>query len=575
MEALAALSLAGTIVQFVQFAGQLFSGARNVHASLSGTSAETQKLEGLYTKLSTLSHGLSTDRQKVGTTANPGDGLSTHEADIEKLAASCEDDCNKLLHTVQGLNTKSRSGPGWWKSFHVAFHELAKSGELKALRQRIGDYQSTITTLLCVASNDTIHTIRSELAQLAAMTTTTRSQGFQELRVIMDSLNTLAERVKEMKTPDSDGDNVHQTISAIKNLHSRAVKFAINKAYCQVREVDLHEISCRSQADPGSSQGLGSRADGGDCLILLLGCGGPDQKSQEDLLRSILYDILDQLPSLIPEVAPGRWMIGQGQFGRPTGLVADPKSWTMSELQAAIERLKNRSTLQFQDAKFCFSIDGLDEYTGDHYQLCQVMQGLAKTPGIKVCVSSRPWNVFEEHVGTICAGRIRIHELTLQDIFIYAKSQLKGHSRWSALGCNGDDAGTKSILEEITKRAQGVFLIPQDLEDFFKSILASLEPFYHPKMVGTLQLALTAKAPLDMEIFCFHDLEYENAKYALSDIEGRWDSTKWDEFRAPFAHRLESRCKGLLEIVGGRVEFLHRTLSDFLRTAEMADFIAG
>jgi len=148
--------------------------------------------------------------------------------------------------------------------------------------------------------------------------------------------------------------------------------------------------------------------------------GNAIQKSDEGLLRSIRFNVLDQCPDLIPKVLQERWA--------RAGTNQEPYQWsssspflTRSELEAAINTLKTQLDLPVQ---FCFFIDGLDEYSGDHHIVCQLLQGLSQAPGIKICVSSRPWNVFEESFGTILPNKIYIHELTRKDIGSYASSEL-------------------------------------------------------------------------------------------------------------------------------------------------------
>jgi hypothetical protein len=212
--------------------------------------------------------------------------------------------------------------------------------------------------------------------------------------------------------------------------------------------------------------------------------GSALQKSDEGLLRSLLFDVLDQCPDYIPIVLRQRWRSGPGSGPRRT---TASSRWTKSELQTAIEILKQQTDLPVQ---FCLFIDGLDEYSGDHHGLCQLVHGLSQTLGIKVCASSRPWNVFEEHFGSNPRSKIYIHELTLRDIRLYATSELRRELR------SGLEEDKQWIVDQITERAQGVFLwvflvtrqlkdgfanhdsvsdlrkrldsIPLDLEEFFK-----------------------------------------------------------------------------------------------------------
>ena len=115
--------------------------------------------------------------------------------------------------------------------------------------------------------------------------------------------------------------------------------------------------------------------------------------------------------------------------------------------------------------------------------------------------------------------------------------------------------------------------IPTDLEMFFKQILDSVEPFYHEKMATTLQIALAAREPAPAAIYKFHDEEYEDEEYALKLPLQPFDREKAASIRAQITRRLNGRCRGLLELNNNRVEFLHRTVMDYLRTLEMSKFL--
>ena len=115
--------------------------------------------------------------------------------------------------------------------------------------------------------------------------------------------------------------------------------------------------------------------------------------------------------------------------------------------------------------------------------------------------------------------------------------------------------------------------IPTDLEMFFKQILESVEPFYHEKMATTLQIALAARQPAPAAIYKFHDEEYEDGEYALKLPLQPLDSRQAASMRVQVARRLNGRCRGLLEVNNDRVEFLHRTVMDYLRTPEMSNYL--
>lgn len=153
------------------------------------------------------------------------------------------------------------------------------------------------------------------------------------------------------------------------------------------------------------------------------------------------------------------------------------------------------------------------------------------------------------------------------------------------------------LVARITERARGVFLwvflvtrllrvgvsnndrltdllrrlvsFPSDLEAFFKHMLQSVDPFYAPKMSTTLQIALNAKVPLSLSIYSFHEDEFEDAEYSLN-LAVR----PLERDTVQVAQRINGWCNGLLEVQGGTVHFIHRTVIDFFRTREITDFLA-
>ncbi len=46
-------------------------------------------------------------------------------------------------------------------------------------------------------------------------------------------------------------------------------------------------------------------------------------------------------------------------------------------------------------AKYCMFIDGVDEFNGDHFEMCHILKELSMCPNFKICLSSRPLNAKE------------------------------------------------------------------------------------------------------------------------------------------------------------------------------------
>lgn len=319
--------------------------------------------------------------------------------------------------------------------------------------------------------------------------------------------------------------------------------------------------------------------------------GTPMQKSQQGLLQTLLYEIFRQVPDIIESVCVERWSKTIEQLSY--------EPWQASELQRVLQRIAD---LQDVPVKFCFFVDGLDEFGGDHIDFCHSLRELAQSPNIKLCVSSRAWNVFEDSFGSSGMDKkLYIHELTHDDIHSYAELRLKTHPRWRSLSREAPHASW--LLEEITERAAGVFLwvflvtrelrsglseydsfsdmqrrlkcIPIDLEAFFKRILESVEDFYVPKMATTLQISLAATEPVNVAVYSLHELEFEDQDYASKISMQTLAESGMLPSCEQTGRRLKARCRGLVEVNchSNRVEFLHRSVMDFLRTANMSSFL--
>ncbi|RKL39437.1 hypothetical protein BFJ72_g6911 [Fusarium proliferatum] len=322
--------------------------------------------------------------------------------------------------------------------------------------------------------------------------------------------------------------------------------------------------------------------------------GSEMQKSLVGLLQTLLCDVFKCCPQLIESACPSRW-----SQDVPLG-----EKWTESELRDAISRISEQKDVTF---RFCFFIDGLDEYesvNGDHSDFCEYLMSIS-SQSIKICLSSRPWNEFTDAFGQDPASRIFIHELTWDDIFVYTQDRLQTHPRWKLLESQTPKAGT--LAKTVAIRAQGIFLwvflvtrllreglsnddsftdlekrllsIPTELETFFRQILESVPSFYHEKMAGTLCVALYAREPLDSMIYSFVGEEYEDPNYFRhcfnpeSDLNPDEAQNHLVARQKQITRRLKGWCRGLLDEQMGKVQFLHRTVGEFLRTREMSEFL--
>ncbi|KAI0882579.1 uncharacterized protein GGS22DRAFT_169788 [Annulohypoxylon maeteangense] len=343
------------------------------------------------------------------------------------------------------------------------------------------------------------------------------------------------------------------------------------------------------------------------------------QKSTEGLLRSLLFEILSRDPDLIPIVFPELWASSKMnrtvrvRSQRNLGMQHDDelhRDWTIKDLSAALRLLSTAPTCSSR--RFCFFIDGLDEYHGDHRELANMLLIMSTNRNIKLCVSSRPWNVFEDTLGQDASQKLYIHELTEGDIRNYTISTLHNDRNW--VREVNREPRYNAMIKKITDKAHGVFLwvflvvrslqeglsngdslftldrriqdMPEELGPFFRHMLSSVPSIYHVQMALYFLFTLNSPFTIMLMHFSFIDDYFENESlpfdipqasiYNRNDIDQRFEQAK---------RRLNARCKGLLEVhaskdrneelhlVSQKVTFLHRTVRDFLQTDEMWHFL--
>ncbi|KAF2181887.1 hypothetical protein K469DRAFT_691940 [Zopfia rhizophila CBS 207.26] len=106
------------------------------------------------------------------------------------------------------------------------------------------------------------------------------------------------------------------------------------------------------------------------------------------LRRTTTFEPLWACPELIPNVFSHRSEYAQ-YLGR------DEEVWIQRELLSRKKEIFNHRV----SAGFRIFINGFDEYVGDHGDVDQLLQGLIVSSDIKLCLFSRPWNVFRDAFG--------------------------------------------------------------------------------------------------------------------------------------------------------------------------------
>ena len=158
MEALAALSLAGNVIQFVQFVGQIICTSTQISGSKQGASQSALEIEDIYAKLSSLSSYFQRGDYKVQQTTKfvslnaslsgpvevSQDEIQAHAGELQKLGAQCGPLCDELVEIVRGLRVSAGS-PLPCKSFRAALRSAWNTKKIKDLEDRLRRYREAIT----------------------------------------------------------------------------------------------------------------------------------------------------------------------------------------------------------------------------------------------------------------------------------------------------------------------------------------------------------------------------------------------------------------------------------------------
>ncbi|KAK6835948.1 proteinrelated to small s protein [Apiospora arundinis] len=182
--------------------------------------------------------------------------------------------------------------------------------------------------------------------------------------------------------------------------------------------------------------------------------GSQEQRSQTGLLRSLLFQLLSTKPDIIAQALPQLWQKLATMTSKER--VATTIEWSISELMNGFSVFLSQG---LSDTKLCLFVDGLDEFEGDHEAIIHFFRGLAEGEQgsqIKLCLSSRPWPVFERAF-EYAVPNLKLQASNFQDMMRYTIDKLStNESLRSAMMEEMDLA--RNLVQTTVEMASGVFL---------------------------------------------------------------------------------------------------------------------
>lgn len=674
MDPLSALVVAASVVQFTDVGIRLLSTTREVYISASGQTKHAIELSAVATDLKQLSEQVEQKscslRSHPGQTSDSEEIFLRLCGECQKVSTELLDALAKLK--ARGRNWLNYAKTSFLVALKSIWSEK-KIDELRKRLSRIKE-EMTAAALFCLWEeakldgkelrelskqqvrmiatldriDETTHDFSQNLIQLA------KGGGSKEQWILMEAIKnfewnprTIAPSI-EHSTDEGSQRYRDQEIQAaiiqslvVDNPHGEKIPEAYRNTFEWIFK-DSEDLGCsrkrwssfpawltRSSKDiywitgkPGSGKSTLMKfilchpklqallREWANDLPLLIGgfyfwkAGAETENSREALMKTLLRQCLSVMPALIPKICRKRWTLLK-IFGTipPSDL-----GWTFRELAESVTSLALESGKLF---KLAFFIDGLDEFGGDHAELVDLIHEISLKDEIKLCVSSRPLNLFSDRYRS--NPNLKLQDLTRNDIDMFVRKQLTTHAAFRELQ-SIHPIQTNRLLDSIIEKAGGVFLwvavvvrsllesltegetladlektvsqLPSDLEKLYFSIWASISTKYKPEASEFFQIREAfpeklSKSRKEAEIFDFFERDPRSGGHistsltaltalhfflAFEDTPVDFDVTtiSAEDIIKLVRRRINSRTRCLLEVFDdGGVDYLHRTVYDW------------
>jgi hypothetical protein len=332
------------------------------------------------------------------------------------------------------------------------------------------------------------------------------------------------------------------------------------------------------------------------------------QRTEESMLRNLIFRSMRKREDLIPVVLEEHLTQATYRVLKSGGF-----HWSLAQLRRCFIKLVQQKTIR---VNLVFMIDGLDEFEGNYQGFTAWLLSLM-TPSVKMVLSSRPWNVFQDAFQSL--PRLRLQDLTHNDITAYVEDHLNDHSHMKQLS-QKDPEQAEALTTDIVSKASGVFLwvrivvrslldglmnrdkisdlqrrlnlLPDDLDALYTHILSQSESIYHTRRSQYLLMRqVYDEPPLTLAFSLADEKDPEMCLKAKMKLLTKGEAIDRCE---EMERRLQASCAGLLEVdyransklleserrrpllnhdyyrsaYGSKIQFMHRTVKDFFEDKE-------
>jgi len=430
------LAVAAAVIQFVEFTSGLIAKGVAIHSSVSGLTGSNDELRTITRSLAQSNNEI---RQSLASRRRQGAPrrLIRSEKDLERIATDCQGVADELLQVLADL-AASKGPKTKWRSFRQALRATWNEGKVLSLENRLDRFRQQMMAIVLNQLRDEADkaireqsAIRESVERIEELQRNSIPVGDRFVRQIMDGEQWRCDLIRMIhedgrmelrrtadltQLKDDNGSTPNAVVSQERRIRTRILhslafrnmadrERRICKAHEQTFEWVFHDPKANLRpwssfkeflqssikkvywitGKPGSGKStlmkyirhhqqtsnlLQLWSEGRDvtkAAFYFWNSGSRMQMSVIGLLQTVLHDCLRQLPEVVQKVLPERWEAA-------TLFDADDFPWSLEEVAQALRSL---ITEVCPERKFFFLIDGLDECTGNHTQLVELIKELA------------------------------------------------------------------------------------------------------------------------------------------------------------------------------------------------------
>ncbi|SPO07018.1 uncharacterized protein DNG_09712 [Cephalotrichum gorgonifer] len=625
MDPFAALSTAAALAQFVELGARLISKAHDIYSSAAGMAEEDEQLGFIVDRLSSLSKS-AISKEPYGMQTDAAKSLAV-------VADKCQQLSAKLLEILE--RTKAKDPNSRRQSAVAALKSMWSEKEKKELKEQADDCRNLLhVQLTLVMGSETVDRLR-KLAETGQSNAEDLNSLRKHVAIIQDGV-TVSSLSSEVETQIESlfklsrqalnsitshrilnclsFSDMHGRYNNVPGAHSSTFEWIFDNAVQRRHEKalegrtlfrewlesgdDVFHISAKPGAGkstlmkflirhPSTRDLLETWAAGRKLVIAKFFFWKPGKQTEHSIpsmLRTLLYDSLEQCPALFTSVLPSQWCrVDSLPWQAPVEL-----QFSDEEILGAFDRLITHISTT-KDERFCFFIDGLDEFEpklGESYKslVRQISDWTARSGGnLKFCVSSREFDVFLESFKGPCG--LKLQDLTRDDMEKVTRDTLERNSDFQAL--EKPENGTEHLISLVLNKANGVFLwvslvvslldqscddgdtfselerkvhaLHPEIKKLFRQLLDSVHESDRARSAQTFAIVLELQREMRQISFSlirysFLDDYIKNTEFAsdvdelekIIDMQG--DEARMNSRLRRARKQLYKNCKGLLEI---------------------------